>query len=214
MRYQIKIDGNEELFNRVEKVLLGSGYKWNSAFAKSGSKFGCIVIFDDKRLDWNLSEYFGKNSFNNLTQEQFFEIFGESEVSNHRGVVRVNGNKYLFQAIQHHFTNNKFVWDCSNGKQDKDLDTIEKSKQAAVDHYLYFNLETKKIGGLKDPKKIKVYSLEEVFDVFNFKPIRITLNHDYAAVVDKDGISVGCQKFSHETLDKLHAASLKARGEI
>jgi hypothetical protein len=39
----------------------------------------------------------------------------------------------------------------------------------------------------------------------------LTLNSNYKATITKDNITVGCQTFTHETLDKLYELSLKAR---
>lgn len=215
--YQIKIDGNEELFNKVEEVLLSSGYSWYSKFAQNASKSGCIVINENEMfLDWNLAVHFGKHNYTNLTQKQFFEIFDhkELEMSSKRGVIHVNGNEDLFLALQNLFLSKKFKWEYSDNNKNKELCSISGSTKAAKEHYFYFNLETKNMGGIIDPKKHKIYTLDEIFSLFIFKPITVKLNNQYSAVINKDNVEVGCQTFTHEKIDELHAASLKARGEL
>ena len=41
--------------------------------------------------------------------------------------------------------------------------------------------------------------------------IKVELNGKCSAVVTKEAIVVGCQEFTHESMDKLHEASLLAR---
>lgn len=43
------------------------------------------------------------------------------------------------------------------------------------------------------------------------KPITLSLNDEYDAEISKDGVKVGCQTFTHEIIDKLHALSKKMR---
>lgn len=78
---------------------------------------------------------------------------------------------------------------------------------------------TRKTDCLQDSKSI-VVSLEEFKEFMqgkgNYKkPYRkeIKLNSGYTAVVTKKIVTVGCQEFSHETIDELHRCSLIAREE-
>lgn len=43
------------------------------------------------------------------------------------------------------------------------------------------------------------------------KPITLKLNDEYNAEISKSGIKVGCQIFTHESIDKLYALSKKMR---
>ena len=53
--------------------------------------------------------------------------------------------------------------------------------------------------------------INEVIKVVSPVEIKVELNLEYHAIVTKEDIAVGCQKFTHEMMDKLHEASLLAR---
>ena len=56
-----------------------------------------------------------------------------------------------------------------------------------------------------------VYNFDEVWEEYIDPPVEVKLNKEYSAVLTKDGIEVGCQKFTYEKLDELVNASKEFR---
>lgn len=56
-----------------------------------------------------------------------------------------------------------------------------------------------------------VYNFDEVWEEYIDPLVEVKLNKEYSAVLTKDGIEVGCQKFTYEKLDELVNASKEFR---
>lgn len=61
--------------------------------------------------------------------------------------------------------------------------------------------------------KFKTITLQELFDLEQPETITVKLNDSHSAIVSKDGIKVGCQSFTHDSIKELWLACEKMKGQ-
>lgn len=112
--------------------------------------------------------------------------------------VAIKGNDAILEAVETFLFKKGFKWEWDN------------SKDLARRAYLcFFDLGRSKLMhfNTKESSAIcKLITLEELF-AFNFKAdIEVKLNDQYTAVINENGVLVGCQTFSFDKVEELYKA--------
>jgi len=76
-----------------------------------------------------------------------------------------------------------------------------------ITQYPYVAVDAQKtINAFSKPISSNVVGFCDIATLFPVKEVTVKLNDEYSAIVSPDGIKVGCQKFSIDTLKELYQA--------